>query len=151
LRQRADNLEKTVASRTAKLHETITELEHFSYAIVHDLRAPLRAMQSFADLLEEEAAECLQPATKGYLRRTKIASNRMDQLITDSLSYSKAARQEFKLLKKTSPISSTARRRGTRAPGSGWPSFAKSWREPEDASAWNPKKAKAAGSGWNCP
>ncbi len=47
LQRHAEELERTVVRRTAKLQETIDELEHFSYAIVHDLRAPLRAMQGF--------------------------------------------------------------------------------------------------------
>ena len=91
----AGELEKTVASRTARLHETIAELEHFSYAIVHDLRAPLRAMQGFAEMIEEECAGCPHTLGKELFRRIKIATRRMDQLIADSLSYSKAARQEL--------------------------------------------------------
>jgi signal transduction histidine kinase len=97
LRQHANDLEKIVASRTAKLHETIAELEHFSYAIVHDMRAPLRAMQGFASMLEEECADCQRPLSKEYFRRIKTASRRMDQLIADCLSYSKAANQELAL------------------------------------------------------
>jgi signal transduction histidine kinase len=90
-------LEKTVASRTAKLRETITELQHFSYAITHDMRAPLRAMQGFADLLEAECGGCERTTSQVYFRRINIASARMDQLITDSLNYSKVACQELTL------------------------------------------------------
>ena len=97
LKAHADDLEKIVASRTAKLHESIAELEHFSYAIVHDLRAPLRAMQGFADLIEDECTGCNRNLSKEYFRRIKIASQRMDQLVADSLNYSKAARQELTL------------------------------------------------------
>jgi signal transduction histidine kinase len=97
LQAHAEELEKTVASRTARLHETIAELEHFSYAIVHDLRAPLRAMQGFAEMIEEECATCEHTLSKEFFRRIKTASRRMDQLIADSLSYSKAARQELTL------------------------------------------------------
>jgi PAS domain S-box-containing protein len=97
LQARARDLENTVAARTARLRETIGELEHFSYAIVHDMRAPLRAMQGFATLTEEECAGCERPLSKEYFRRIKIASSRMDQLIADSLSYSQAVRQEFRL------------------------------------------------------
>jgi nitrogen fixation negative regulator NifL len=97
LRVHAEDLEKIVASRTAKLHETIDELEHFSYAIVHDMRAPLRAMQGFATLIEDECAGCERTLNKEYFRRIKIAANRMDQLIADSLSYSKAVRQDLPL------------------------------------------------------
>ena len=78
LQAHAEELEITVASRTAQLHETIGELEHFSYAIVHDMRAPLRAMQGFADMIEEEPAGCERALNKDYFRRIKIASNRLD-------------------------------------------------------------------------
>ncbi len=97
LQAHAEDLEKTVASRTAKLHEMVAELEHFSYAIVHDLRAPLRAMQGFAAMIEEECALCERKLSREYFRRIKIASSRMDQLIADSLNYSKAVRQELML------------------------------------------------------
>ena len=97
LRAHSQELEATVESRTAKLHETIAELEHFSYAIVHDLRAPLRAMEGYADMMEEELAAGDLTLTREYTRRIKIASRRMDHLITDSLNYSKAARQELTL------------------------------------------------------
>lgn len=98
LQRHAEELEKIVARRTAKLQETVDELEHFSYAIVHDLRAPLRAMQGFAELIEEDTAPVgLPDLTREYLRRIKKAANRMDQLITDALNYSKAAQNEFGL------------------------------------------------------
>ncbi|HYG34632.1 MAG TPA: PAS domain S-box protein [Clostridia bacterium] len=97
LRQHATQLEKIVAQRTAKLQETVAELEHFSYAIAHDMRAPLRAMLSFADLLKEECSGCPRTLSQQYFRRIQTASSRMDQLITDSLNYSKAVRQELVL------------------------------------------------------
>jgi signal transduction histidine kinase len=92
-----ERLEKIVARRTAKLQETVSELEHFSYAITHDMRGPLRAMQSFASLLEEEFAGNQSPLSRQYCQRIKTAANRLDQLITDSLDYSKAVRQDLTL------------------------------------------------------
>ena len=47
--------------RTANLRETVRELEHFSYTMIHDMRAPLRAMQGFGDMLMDECADCLHP------------------------------------------------------------------------------------------
>jgi len=47
----AADLEATVAERTAQLQETVNELQSFSYSIAHDMRAPLRAMGTFAQLL----------------------------------------------------------------------------------------------------
>jgi signal transduction histidine kinase len=92
-----DELEGLVQERTARLQQALAELEHFSYAIVHDMRAPLRAMESYAEMVERECVECSRPRPQEYLRRIKVASQRMDQLITDALSYSQAVRQELPL------------------------------------------------------
>lgn len=90
-------LERTVAERTARLQEMVAELEHFSYAIVHDLRAPLRAMQGFAQLILNEDTPQLTPELEEFLRRIKSSANRMDNLITDALSYSMAVRERLPL------------------------------------------------------
>jgi PAS domain S-box-containing protein len=87
-------LERLVAERTAKSQEMIDELQHVSYSIVHDMRAPLRAMQGMADLLEEECNGCQRTQSLDYFRRIKTASGRMDRLITDALHYTKAVLQE---------------------------------------------------------
>ena len=90
------NLERLVQERTAKLEETVTELEHFSYSLTHDLRAPLRAMQSFGGILEQElCAGCHRSPNLDYLHRIRVAAGRLDNLITDSLNYSKAVREEL--------------------------------------------------------
>src|SRR5688500_606164 len=52
-------LEMLVAERTAKLQESVAELEAFAYSVSHDMRAPLRAMQSFGRLLQEDCGESL--------------------------------------------------------------------------------------------
>lgn len=95
LRQYSEDLEKTVAQRTAKLQEMVTELEAYSYSISHDLRAPLRAMQGYAQVLLEEFPKKIGPEGTTYLNRIISASNRMDKLIQDVLSYSKLARTEI--------------------------------------------------------
>ena len=89
-----EELERLVAERTARLHELVGDLEHFSYTITHDMRAPLRAMKSFGDLLRSECADCLEPVRSSYIRRIQEAASRMDTLITDALNYSKAMREE---------------------------------------------------------
>ena len=94
LRQYNEDLERTVTQRTAKLQETLNELETYSYSISHDLRAPLRAMQGYAQVLLEEFPAQIGPEGKAYLDRIISASNRMDRLIQDVLSYSKVARVE---------------------------------------------------------
>jgi signal transduction histidine kinase len=90
-------LEKVVQERTAKLRDLINELEHFSYSITHDMRAPLRAMQGYAALLEEECKVLPNGNNKDYLRRIKNAASRMDRLITDALHFSGAMQQEMAL------------------------------------------------------
>jgi len=95
LRQYNEDLERTVQQRTAKLQETLNELETYSYSISHDLRAPLRAMQGYAQVLLEEFPGKIGPQGKAYLDRIISASNRMDRLIQDVLSYSKVARVEI--------------------------------------------------------
>jgi signal transduction histidine kinase len=108
LRLHAQELERTVLERTAKLQELVGELEHFSYTITHDMRAPLRAISGFADLANEMCPENGMPELKAFLRRIMSSAQRMDLLITDSLSYSKTVRQELPL----SPIDVGALIRG---------------------------------------
>jgi PAS domain S-box-containing protein len=90
-------LERLVAERTAKLQELVGELEHFSYSITHDMRAPLRAMMAFAQVLEEMVADAANQEQQDFVRRIGLAARRMDLLITDALSYSKAVRSELPL------------------------------------------------------
>jgi signal transduction histidine kinase len=92
----AGDLEQHVASRTAELQETIAELEGYSYTISHDLRAPIRAMRSFAECLHEECRE-ITPQGQDYIRRIVSAAGRLDQLIRDVLAYSRLSKAEFKL------------------------------------------------------
>jgi signal transduction histidine kinase len=95
-RQRT-NLEKLIRQRTAKLRETLAELESFSYSITHDMRAPLRAMQNFAMLLEEDCSQSLAATGRDYCRRIRESAKRMDLLIQDALTYSRVVREEFPL------------------------------------------------------
>ncbi|HWI55781.1 MAG TPA: CHASE3 domain-containing protein, partial [Bacillota bacterium] len=97
LRQHAARLETTVQERTAKLQELVGELEHFSYSITHDMRAPLRALRGYGEVLEELCGVCPQPEQKLYLRRIMTAAERMDALIRDALNFSQAVRQELPL------------------------------------------------------
>lgn len=98
LREYANNLEATVQQRTAELQKTVNELEHFSYSITHDMRAPLRAMHSFAALLLDDFAPALPAAAGDFLKRIAISADRMDHLIIDALDYSKAMREELTLV-----------------------------------------------------
>jgi PAS domain S-box-containing protein len=91
LRQR-DELERMVENRTAMLRRTAEELEHFSYALIHDLRAPLRAITNFSLLIRQECAA--DPQAREYLVKIQKSAERMDHLVTDALNYSKLLRNE---------------------------------------------------------
>lgn len=92
-----EQLEGLVSERTASLRELVEEMEHFSYTITHDMRAPLRAMQGFAEITGEALVEGRPEEAEEFLRRIKVAAGRMDCLITDALSYSQAVRNELPL------------------------------------------------------
>ncbi len=98
LQRQNDLLEERVRERTAKLAETITDLEVFSYSITHDMRAPLRAMHGFAKLLLEEYSSKLEDEGLEYLDRIATSAQRLDLLIRDVLSYSNIVRAELALV-----------------------------------------------------
>ena len=89
------DLEDKVRERTSKLEETIAELEGFSYSLVHDMRAPLRAMVGYAGILQTGAITRLEPEEADLLRRIGQAAERMDELIVDSLNYSQLLLQDL--------------------------------------------------------
>jgi PAS domain S-box-containing protein len=97
LQRHAERLEEQVTERTARLRETIHELEAFSYSISHDMRSPLRAMQGYADALLEDYEKQFDPTAKEYLQRIRRAAGRMDLLIQDVLAYSRVAKGEIQL------------------------------------------------------
>lgn len=79
LRHLTEELEKRVEERTR-------DLESFSYSVSHDLRAPLRSISGFAQILEEEAAERLIETDRSHLARIRAAAERMDRAIEAMLS-----------------------------------------------------------------
>ena len=84
--------------RTAKLQESISELEAFSYSISHDMRSPLRAMNAYADSIIEDFSEQLNEEALSRLQRIKRNAARLDLLIRDVLSYTRVSKEnlEFK-------------------------------------------------------
>ena len=95
LRQLNVTLEEKVGQRTAALAAANNELEAFSYSVSHDLRAPLRSIAGFADLLEERVQHQLDPEALDYLQRVKRAAARMGGLIDDLLNLSRVARRDL--------------------------------------------------------
>lgn len=81
-------LEQRVGDRTLELTRAYDELEGFSYAVAHDLKAPLRAINGFAHLLEAELVGDLSDRAREHLARIRNGSLRMATLIDDLLSYS---------------------------------------------------------------
>jgi PAS domain S-box-containing protein len=97
LADHAQNLERRVEERTARLQETISELETFSYTIAHDLRAPVRGMSGFCEVLLEDMAGTLPPQARTIVEKIARASHRMEALTRDLLQFSKVSRQEVEL------------------------------------------------------
>jgi PAS domain S-box-containing protein len=94
LQRHATTLEQTVAHRTIELREKIGELEAFSYSVSHDMRQPLRSMQGYARILMTDYADKLDGQARAYLERIKTSASRLDRLIQDVLTYSRATRVE---------------------------------------------------------
>jgi len=77
----------------AKVREMAGELEGVSYAIVHDMRAPLRAMEAFAYILEQDSPQHSPEQRKDLARRIATAAARLDELIRDALAYNQVVLQ----------------------------------------------------------
>lgn len=97
LSQHAAELEAKVAERTARLQETIQQLESFSYTIAHDLRAPIRSLTGFTQVLLDDYSAELPEDASALIRRLQRASLRLDALTRDLLRFSKIAREEVQL------------------------------------------------------
>jgi PAS domain S-box-containing protein len=97
LSEHAENLETKIAERTAKLHETIAQLESFSYTVAHDLRAPIRSLKGFSEILLADYADGMPDTGQSLLRRILRASHRLDVLTRDLLQFSRVVRQDVQL------------------------------------------------------
>ncbi len=88
-------LEHRVTERTSQLESVNRELASFSYSVSHDLRAPLRHVNGYIDLLGREVQGQLSEKGERYLRVISDASREMGQLIDDLLSFSRMGRAEM--------------------------------------------------------
>lgn len=93
----AADLEQLVQSRTIELRLSNAQLETFVYSIAHDLRAPLRTMQGFSQLLVQDPRSALSPEGLGYARHIDRAAQTMDQLLTDLLAFSHISQRAIAL------------------------------------------------------
>jgi signal transduction histidine kinase len=94
--QAALELAETRAELVRDLEHKNRELESFSYAVSHDLRAPLRRIDSFSRAILESQAEKLDEPGRRYLERVREASQQMSQLIDDVLYLSRVTRADLR-------------------------------------------------------
>ncbi len=91
-RERAERASLELEEANRGLEAANRELEAFSYSVSHDLRAPLRSIEGFSQILVEDYGEALDKEGVGYLDRVKGASRRMSELIDDLLQLSRVTR-----------------------------------------------------------
>jgi PAS domain S-box-containing protein len=89
------DLEARVAERTEQLEEALRALESFSYSVSHDLRAPLRAINGYATIIETDYSASLDDEGRRELERIRDNTQRMAQLIDDLLSFSRPGRHQL--------------------------------------------------------
>jgi PAS domain S-box-containing protein len=91
-----DELEVRVLERTAQLETANKELEAFSYSVSHDLRAPLRHISGFSQMLVEEFGQTLDPGALHYLSRIQAGTRKMGLLVDELLHLARVGRHALR-------------------------------------------------------
>jgi PAS domain S-box-containing protein len=89
------DLNDDLTRRNSELRSLNADLEAFSYSVSHDLRAPLRSIDGFSRILEEEYAARIDDEGRGYLKRVRRAAQRMSDLIDDLINLARVTRAEL--------------------------------------------------------
>jgi PAS domain S-box-containing protein len=117
LRQANDELERRVAERTASLEASARELESLAYAMSHDLRTPLRAINAYTQLLAAGGHGEFEPKARDYLERIRHNSLFMSQLVDGMLEFMRVSRvpierQKINVTKMVQPVADALQDRG---------------------------------------